>query len=305
MGLCSDVLSEWFGDIAEKWTDEGYGKHGVKHAYQSAQGVWVKDYLRDWSRLELTGKACEVVGADGLSRVVAGLCRLDRWRCTRIDFAWDGCPFSVDDVYAALVEHRVRIGRGGPTNGKPLYYENELGQTVYINSRQSERFARVYNKRGTTRFELVLQDKSAEWAALQLSIRPPEQWASVAHAWAVDWLSLHAAPANAKGQWDRVPLSPEWAAFVGQTARVKLERAAPTADELPAVATALLAVQRSARRLLALEKVAGRDFVWGLLNQYGRKNWTPADDRYVEELKRYTHVLRQMGDFSAPDDVPF
>lgn len=114
----------------------------------------------------LPGEACEQLALPGL---VALATTLDMVPTSRLDVAWDGCPFEPRTVSRAFEAGDVvtRIQRKPKEDERQdrcrgvEYRSNAEGDTVYLGSRQSERYVRVYDRRGSTRLELELKAKRA------------------------------------------------------------------------------------------------------------------------------------------------
>lgn len=119
----------------------------------------------------LSGEVCEVLGVPG---VVALASTLDLVPSSRLDLAWDVHGITPALVRDAFVGGDVvtRIHRSlNPATGRMKsvdFRSNHEGDTLYLGSRQSERFLRVYDRRGPTRVELEWKGQRAEllWARL-------------------------------------------------------------------------------------------------------------------------------------------
>lgn len=109
----------------------------------------------------LPGEVCEQLALPGL---VALATELDLVPSSRLDVAWDNCPFTPRQVARAFEAGDVvtRIKRSLSETGRVHGLEtrsNAEGDTTYLGSRSSERFVRVYDRRGATRFEMELKGK--------------------------------------------------------------------------------------------------------------------------------------------------
>lgn len=132
--------------------------------------------------LEAKGEALTAAGLPACGEFLAALERAypHQWQATRLDLAWDGAPFTPRQVRAAIEAGNVRTWANRKTL---LWYDAPLdpeqGSTCYLGSRQSERYLRVYNKRGRTRCELELKKDRARAVAYQLAALPVDQWPAV------------------------------------------------------------------------------------------------------------------------------
>lgn len=101
---------------------------------------------RDWVRVDLSGSACRwVKDWYGMSLLVD---QLDSAELRRVDIALDVFDGSVN-IDSVLREHKAGgFDRGGrrPKERRILSEDQSEGWTVYIGSRDSSRFVRVYGK---------------------------------------------------------------------------------------------------------------------------------------------------------------
>ncbi|MBO0730153.1 MAG: replication initiation factor domain-containing protein [Acidimicrobiaceae bacterium] len=121
----------------------------------------------------LSGEAC-AVGVDVLLQL---LTRLRMWslRCevVRLDLAVDGVPFTPEDAYEAVQQGQVvswvKRGRDGLVRNTWRSSNGEgEGDTLELGGRASQRFMRIYNRRGPTRIELETKRQYANAVALAL-----------------------------------------------------------------------------------------------------------------------------------------
>lgn len=111
------------------------------------------------------GNACEYHGFDLLASIYRAL----HLKATRLDLAVDGCRFTPSALRKLWLKDLVRTQARPVKNAKPgrkTYRSNSwitspTGDTFYMGSKTSTQFARCYNMRGFTRFEMVLTDERA------------------------------------------------------------------------------------------------------------------------------------------------
>ena len=163
----------------EGWTALGGARfYGRRHEYLGAT-LLSESHARgadENTHLVMTSEAC-AVGVDALLQL---LTRLRMWagRCSvaRLDLAVDGVPFTPADAYeAAQAGHTVswaKRGRDGvvahawhSSNGA------DEGDTLNIGRRSSERFLRIYDRRGPTRIELETKGRYADAVLAELLTR--------------------------------------------------------------------------------------------------------------------------------------
>lgn len=133
------------------------GGYGYTRSYvvDSARVYWSPERADVF--VSMSGDFCERLGVPGL---VALATLLDLAPTSRLDVAWD-CSgvepgafeqaFKAGDVVTRI--HREYVEDTGRWKGVETR-SNWEGDTVYLGSRHSERFVRVYDRRGPTRLEM-------------------------------------------------------------------------------------------------------------------------------------------------------
>jgi hypothetical protein len=162
-------------DVRGVFLEVGHGGKGYKRMLTGPHGmlVFCSDD-RDDLHVVVPGRACENAGTDNLLKLFALPIKP-----TRIDVALDGLkkPDGSDvkpaDLYALCrfcpeqvrTKCNIRVDESLPPEerSKSLsFHQNGQGDTCEIGSRTSERFARVYDRRGYCRFELEIKGDKAE-----------------------------------------------------------------------------------------------------------------------------------------------
>jgi Replication initiation factor len=128
---------------------------------------------RDHVHVVLSGEGCAI----GVDAVLQLLVRLRMWsmRCevARLDLAVDGVPFTPVDAYLAVQRRQVvswvKRGRDGLVHHtwRSCNGDGE-GDTLYLGGRSSQRFMRIYDRRGPTRIELEMKRDYAQVIAWEL-----------------------------------------------------------------------------------------------------------------------------------------
>jgi len=111
------------------------------------------------------GNACEFYGLSILAYIYQAL----QFRATRIDLAVDGCRFTPSALrklwLKGWVKTQARPEKGAKSGREKLrkykWDDSPTGDTFYMGSARSTQFARCYNRRGFTRFEMVLKQERA------------------------------------------------------------------------------------------------------------------------------------------------
>lgn len=176
------------------------------------------------------GEAAEAMGHAKLQLIHFGL----DMQPTRIDVALDHCPFEPHDLYTEWLRDNVRTRCKAPSNAKPdrigvrahTWMSSPAGDTFYMGSRQSTAFARCYDERGHTRFELELKGDRAR-AAAHVLFDPEAAFGIVAIGLVRDFVDYVDRESSANRR--RCSLLPFWEAFIGSGDRIRLQM-----DEQPA-----------------------------------------------------------------------
>ena len=226
------VLGAVFAEVGESVVALDRGRHGYQegfavgpvrvyhHPERPEMGVCV----------EASGEACDELGAVGLGRLFVGL----QMRASRLDVALDHCPFTPaqlrDEWQAGNVRTLCKVPEGARVDRQwrtCAWGQNALGDTFMMGSRRSGQYARCYDARGFTRFELELKGRTAEAAAVPFFVAVGTADESLVRSTAlalvrrfVDFVDV-TSDENAS----RRTLLPFWEAFVVgvERARVRLE----------------------------------------------------------------------------------
>lgn len=274
------------GESVIRWIAERLGESVVvleraSYGYSEAYQIGSVRVLEAPTRpdmgvcVEIQGQGCEELGLRTVAEIRAGLAL----RVSRLDLAIDGCPFTPamlrDEWRAGNVRTRCKVPgdaredrqwRSCDWRSKPT------GDRFAMGSRTSTQYARCYDDRGFTRFELELKAEAAELAAAQLLDDgvAPGAFALGALSWVRRFVDF--VDQDSTEHASRRPLLPFWEAFCGGVpkARVTLDGVLlRTVEQVRAwveyqVAPALAVVQEAlgAEELLRIV-------------QRGRERWRP------------------------------
>jgi len=171
---CSEIFDEYFKEYLGPLYDSSRGAKGYKGAFDAALGFQLKHTPganREYCTFEFPGKACKAIPPEifGLFYSVL-LLEKKRINVNRIDLAFDGVKFTPFQLYAVILQDEERKPSEKSlvrslTQRKSVHYEIEplqekedkssiARETCYFGSRYSERFLRLYNKRGPNRLEI-------------------------------------------------------------------------------------------------------------------------------------------------------
>ena len=171
------LFKSTFGELEEL----GHGGRGFKEIFHAL--LEFKIYVTpahntggEYFHFEIPGQACELMEwkyFQGLESLISSNYP-NRYSYTRIDLAFDNCPFTPSQVEEAIKEGKVRslAKRESLEEHISPFALRENGEegthTVNFGSRSSERMIRVYDKRGFTRLELELKELRADLVAREL-----------------------------------------------------------------------------------------------------------------------------------------
>ncbi len=154
-------LRRHWGEYRRAWI----GPHGIILAANShSLTTDGKQHLH----LRMEGHAHEQMTVGTFRGIVGQLNNVFELRCTRLDFCFLPCPFTVEQVKRACRRGNLKTWSKSRTGGhryKIVRSEgDEPGETVYIGSTRSLRFSRVYDRSGPTKIELVSKGNKARRA---------------------------------------------------------------------------------------------------------------------------------------------
>ena len=146
---------------------------------------------------EFTGEGCECVIPTHFQDFLFALNQDGvMFRVTRLDVAWDGLSFTPKEFYERIVSGDVVTSA---KRGTLSYFcqpfdiceDGQIGnEGCYIGSRTSERFVRVYNKRGLTRFEIVYKADRANSVSFDMFQYHYSDWDFVSREHVLDYINF-------------------------------------------------------------------------------------------------------------------
>jgi len=172
----------------------------------------------------MTGAVCDQLPAGVISQFLHAAAN-GRMRLRRIDIAFDGLvDLDGKAISPRALFERVRVDRSilrTWANRDSICYHETLeaggGETIDIGARSSERYVRIYNRRGLTRLELELKGQRAEML--------PKKWANAPvffGAFAVGMLRDFLDFVESSKRPNTAPLQPWWAAMVERFERIPM-----------------------------------------------------------------------------------
>ena len=253
---------------------------------------------------EVKGEGCEFYGSNLLQGFIASLNRSgERWHMVRLDPCWDGVGFGPD-----LLHETVKAGnlnsRTFDSRSRDLW-QNALGKTCYV-GKGKERMVRLYDRRGFNRLEFQVRKQWATALAGELAEAEVSRWSSISLGYlrrTVDFVDR-----SKSAQACRCPLLPWWSSFVGEVEKsgvaIGSHREPPKA--LP-IGIADDYVLRHARKLQAIVKALGEDWLVQRVRHYGEPRLTQADLEFSRALEAFKYSGLAGTPTEAPDaeEVPF
>jgi len=231
------LLREFFGydiedvfDWSEHFFATNHGARGYRALYFGPENIRLYGYpdTGKHCHLEIPGKVIELYGNQKTLDYLKSLKVQEfEWRCTRIDIAFDHVPFTPKDCYDAWQRGDV-IAKCH--NDSWDWRENAEGNTLYIGSRKSERFIRIYDRRGFTRLELVFKNNWAENFARVITEISPEEWIIQCVGYLRDYVNFISRNSNKPKDSD-FKLLPWWDSFVGNSEKIHLDMASKNPNE--------------------------------------------------------------------------
>ena len=182
---CAEIFDEYFKTYLGPLYDSSRGAKGYKGAFESGLGFQLKHTPgadREYCTFEFPGQACKAIPPE-LFGVFYSVLLLEekRLNVNRIDIAFDGVKFTPLQLYEVILkdDEKKPLEKSlvrSLTQRESVHYEIEplkekedkssiARETCYFGSRYSERFLRLYNKRGPNRLEVEYKGDRASIVA--------------------------------------------------------------------------------------------------------------------------------------------
>lgn len=270
-------------------------RDGAYHGYTSTHVVGPVKVWSSESRpeccVEIGGSACEELGLHRLAVLFSGL----DLRLSRLDLAVDHCPFTPHELRSHWMQDNVRTAARCPNVAalekrgmtiKPgfegvrshKWHEGPTGSTLSMGSRSSSQYARCYDSRGFTRFELELSGRRSAAAAVQLFgvVEDSEAFANVSLSLIRDFVDF-VEPSEDSNR-SRAPLLPFWESFCGSVQRARLTLEGVVARTLD---DALAWFEHQVAPVYALLLQGFGRPVLDALARSGRQRWKPRHEKML------------------------
>jgi replication initiation factor len=286
----SEVDGKWF----RKLEFSGCGYAGI---YEGRDGVKIFAYPSTGTHchLVMSGTVLEQYSVDCFRQLVLRYMEADEFEeflgggsrptinVTRFDLAIDNCPFTPRDVFDALDSGNFR------SKSRPgaWYPDTGSGSTAYVGSKKSDKQARIYDRRGPTRFELQYRRIPAFALCHELACLEQEEW----HSFVLGVLRSFIEFVERKTNVSESPPLPWWEEFVGSTSVVRLPSANIEPDSIGRLRGYVDKVAPAVKALLYydkctpdsfFERVRLRDNHLKLLESVGRYDQDKRNDRVLD-----------------------
>jgi len=181
----SDIWEYTLFDLFGSPVPSGVGGRGYQDIHRGLSGIQLYTNPRegDHCHLVLPGDACDCI-TPGRFRDLLSIVMSSgyRWSITRVDFAIDGFEFTPRMFYDGLVNGSI-VTKSHKNTIRYIESPFEVADTgrigtstVYSGSRESERFLRVYDRRGKTRIEIQFSGERALPIALDIIMKNYSDW---------------------------------------------------------------------------------------------------------------------------------
>lgn len=269
--------------------DKGHGARGYKQISEALQGAKVYyDHVtakegKEHCHIEIPGSACEAILPSAFPDLVNYLHGNNiRFSIKRVDFAFDGVPFTPQDFLNGLLsDNLVSLIKRDPSlenesirkeeSPCKLRENGEIGtMTVYAGSKSSDRMVRVYNKRGDTRLEFQMRDERAHAVCLDVFAHSWDEWEYTVKAHLRQFIDF------SKTDW--------WAVFVSISHRADLKISS-------ARRVSLARMEEWFNRQVVVALSVYED-VWGKEEARYRLNGLVSKARNKRDRSRYLSVLQ-------------
>lgn len=208
---CLNLYHHHFGYALFDLYDLPHGAKGFKGVMAAALGFQLKHspgYDRHYCSFMFPGQACKAVPPEYFIYFYRTLVREEiKFSVSRLDFAYDGVPFTPKEFIQVFKDDKTRIEQGNKQKVRTLsqrdtvqfitepFMDKEDGSglsrdTCYFGSRSSERFLRVYNKRGPTRLEVEYKGKRADLVAREILMKDEEKWLDISISHLLDFIDI-------------------------------------------------------------------------------------------------------------------
>jgi hypothetical protein len=212
------------------------------------------------------------------------------FKVTRLDLAFDGVPFGVQQCIDAASDPEARNVRS-PTRKGTAHISlgkrdvGEDGDTFEWGQRTSKsRMVRVYDRREAetgVRFEMEWRGDRSDLLARELAGLAPQAWATRSIAHLRDFIDF--IDSSSSSNVSRCDLLPWWAGFVQGINRIRMKIVRPVRPLVEKVANM---IARHRKGVATLERAFGRYYVDHHLVRMGEFAFTATDRRDIKELRR-------------------
>ncbi len=195
----------WFEQYLGEMQDQGYGGRLYETIYKALleAKLYCTPKLADSAdedsqhfHFEFPGSACEALAPVLLQGFMLMLIGHDRFQVTRLDLAWDGVPFTPEDLNIADQDDLIRTyARRGTFRFEISRHaareDGQIGHSIFrMGSRKSTRHLRLYDLHGPVRLELECRSKRADLIARDVLILKPDDWSDRAIPHLRDFLDI-------------------------------------------------------------------------------------------------------------------
>jgi DNA relaxase NicK len=201
------IWKAWFEKSLGVMLDQGYGVRLYQKLYKALAEAKMYVSPRYASKdddhshhfhIELPGSACEALHPELIQKFFLVMEQAEKFQVTRLDLAWDGVPFTPEQMNEASIKELFRTYAKRDSFNIETWHskrkdDGQIGQAIFrMGSRQSSRYVRVYNRRGPVRLELEARDKRADRIAKDVLVNAPDDWSDKAIPHLRDYVDVDA-----------------------------------------------------------------------------------------------------------------
>ena len=197
----------WFEKSLGVMQDQGFGVRLYQKLYKalaeaklcvSPRFANAEDEHSLHFHLVFPGLACQALHPKIIQEFILVMSRTEKFQLTRLDLAWDGVPFTPEDLDQAGQKKLIRTYAKRETFNYELYRykpreDGQIGHSIFrMGSRKSSRYLRVYSLHGPVRLEMETKDERADLIARDVLIHQPDEWSEKAIPHLRDFFDIEA-----------------------------------------------------------------------------------------------------------------
>jgi len=276
----SALLGEKLGDLEEQPYQQRMYKRVFKNDFVTLyfSPLALDKKGRNHFSIEIKGSGCSCLTPDDFRDIHASIIGGIDITFSRIDLAFDNCPFSVgqfrDAVYDGIEKENLHWhgNRESIQVIEQPFKRSDTGKTgnmtIYLGKRSSNRFVRVYDGHGFTRFETEYKAEWAQKVAMLVLGSSYSDWFDLYRGLIKSYLNL-----NEQNHW--------WVEFLQDVEKADLHVYSAKQVRLAQIVNWVR--KQVAPSLFAIVAIEGVDFLMGMVSD-GSKRGLPKYNKFISDL---------------------